>query len=293
MKVLITGAAGQVGSELVRLGKARGYDLCAASHATLDITAAGQVEALIAAERPAVVVNAAAYTGVDKAETETQTALAVNTGGPRLLAQHCRQHGAALIHISTDYVFNGTQTRPYREDDPVAPIGVYGQSKLQGEVAVREVLAEHIIVRTAWVYGVVGGNFVKTMLSLGSKNRELRVVGDQIGCPTCAADLAAAIVTLLDRYKATGALDWGTYHFCGRGETSWHGFAEEIFNMARKTHPLVVANVVPIKTVDYPTPAKRPAYSVLDCSRIAKVFGITPRPWRDCLKETIATLAEQ
>jgi dTDP-4-dehydrorhamnose reductase len=288
MKLLVLGAGGQVGHELCRLAWPAGYQLAAFGRDSVDITEHDAVVAAVARERPDIVINAAAYTAVDRAESEPDAAWAGNCTGPANLAAAC--HGAAipLIHLSTDYVFDGSKTAPYREDDPVKPLGIYGSSKEAGDRAVRDALARHVILRTAWVYSAHGHNFVKTMLRLAGERPLLRVVADQIGSPTSAADIAAAIGAVVQRLDA-GNSSWGTYHFAGGGAVSWHGFAEAIFELAepwRGPPPRIEA----ITTADYPTPARRPANSVLDCSRIGEVFGIVPRPWRQALAEVIGEL---
>ena len=191
--------------------------------------------------------------------------------------------GIPLFHISTDYVFDGLKKGPYLESDPVSPVSVYGKSKAAGEVEVRNRLRNHIIFRTSWLYGVHGQNFVKTMLHLGREQTVLRVVADQYGCPTYAADLAEAILAIAVKYREGQQIAWGTYHYCGSGVTNWHGFAEKIFKLARQHDSLNVRTVEPITTAEYPTPAKRPVNSVLDCSLIAKRFDITTRPWPERL----------
>jgi dTDP-4-dehydrorhamnose reductase len=291
MKLLVLGAGGQVGLELRRLAWPSGYDLDAFGRDGVDITEREAVAAAVARERPDIVINAAAYTAVDRAETEPDAAWASNCTGPANLAAACRDAAIPLIHLSTDYVFDGSKPGPYREDDPVKPLGVYGQSKEAGDCAVREALARHVILRTAWVYSAHGHNFVKTMLRLAAERPVLRVVADQIGSPTGAADIAAAIGAIVQQLDA-GNSRWGTYHFAGGGTVTWHGFAQAIFELAtpwRGPPPLVEA----IATADYPTPARRPANSVLDCSRIGEVFGIVPRPWRQALAEVIGELYER
>jgi len=288
MRVLLSGANGQVGYELRRLSWPSGYELIAHDRAGLDIADSDAVRAAVRRDRPDIVVNAAAYTAVDKAESEQEAALAGNRTGPANLAASCREAGIPLIHISTDYVFDGSKTGPYVEDDPVCPLGVYGTTKEAGDRAVRAALPEHVILRTAWVYSVHGHNFVKTMLRLAADRPVLRVVADQIGSPTNAGDIARAIAAIVAQI-AQGNRRWGTYHFAGGGAVSWHGFATAIFEEAapwRGAAPQVDA----ITTADYPTPAKRPANSVLDCTRIGEVFGITPRPWRDQLADAIREL---
>src|SRR6266404_1033325 len=231
MKLLVLGAGGQVGRELCRREWPAGYRLAAFDRGDIDITREDSIAAGMRRERPDMVINAAAYTAVDRAESEPAAAWAVNCTGPAQLAAACREAAVPLIHISTDYVFDGSKHGPYREDDPVNPLGVYGRSKEAGDRAVREGLPEHVIVRTAWVYSAQGHNFVRTMLRLAADRPVLRVVADQIGSPTSAADAAAAIATIVQRL-AVGDRNWGTYHFAGGGAVTWHGFAEAIFELA-------------------------------------------------------------
>src|SRR5579885_1563057 len=285
MKLLVLGAGGQVGRDLTRLVWPAGTTLVAADRAEVDITQRAAVTAAVAREHPDIVINAAAYTAVDRAESESAAAWAGNCEGPANLATACAGAAIPLIHISTDYVFDGSKIGAYREDDPVNPLGVYGQSKEAGDRAVREALPEHIILRTAWVYSAHGHNFVKTMLRLAAERPVLRVVADQVGSPTSAHDIAAAIATIVGRL-GTGNSVWGTFNFAGAGAVSWHGFAQAIFELAapwRGPPPRVDA----ITTAEYPTPARRPANSVLDCAKIAATFGITPRPWREQLADVI------
>jgi dTDP-4-dehydrorhamnose reductase len=290
MKLLIVGAGGQVGRELTRLDWPARYRIAAADRGAIDITQRDAVFAATAREQPDIVINAAAYTAVDRAESEREAAWAVNCAGPANLAAACREAAIPLIHISTDYVFDGSKTAPYREDDPVNPLGVYGASKEAGDRAVREMVPQHVILRTAWVYSAHGHNFVRTMLRLAGERPVLRVVADQTGSPTAAADIAAAIAVVVERIAA-GRTGWGTYNFAGAGAVTWHGFAQAIFELAapwRGAPPQVDA----ITTAEYPTPARRPANSVLDCSRIGDVYGIVPRPWRSALADVIAELGD-
>jgi dTDP-4-dehydrorhamnose reductase len=285
MKLLVLGAGGQVGRELCRFAWPAGCALVAHDRDGVDITRREVVFAAVARARPDFIVNAAAYTAVDRAESEPDAAWAANCGGPANLAAACAAAAIPLVHLSTDYVFDGSKTAPYREDDPVNPLGVYGKSKEAGDRAVRDALREHVILRTAWVYSAHGHNFVKTMLRLAGERPVLRVVADQQGSPTSAADIAAAIAAIVQRI-ASGSRGWGTYHFTGGGAVTWHGFAEAIFELAapwRGPPPRVEA----ITTADYPTPACRPANSVLDCRRIGDTFGIVPRPWREALADVI------
>lgn len=290
--LLVLGAGGQVGEELRRLAVREGVPVRAIGRADLDITDAAAVRALVgAAPRTTVVVNAAAYTKVDRAESERDAAWAVNAEAPGHLAAACREAGLPLLHLSTDYVFDGTGTRPYREEDPVAPLGAYGAGKEAGERAVRAALERHVIVRTSWVFAGHGQNFVRTMLRLGEERDRLRVVGDQQGAPTSAADIADALLRIARQAASDPAgTPWGTYHFTNAGETSWHGFATAIFAERRLLTGRAEPAVEAIATADYPTPARRPAYSRLDCRRIGDAFGIRPRPWTEALAPVMDAL---
>jgi dTDP-4-dehydrorhamnose reductase len=290
VKLLVLGAAGQVGRELCRLTWPVGTAIVAIDRPGIDIAEPGAVAAALAHERPDIVLNAAAYTAVDRAESEPDAAWAANCAGPANLATGCAEAHIPLIHLSTDYVYDGSKAGPYREDDPVNPLGIYGKSKEAGDRAIREVLPEHVILRTAWVYSAHGQNFVKTMLRLAAERPALRVVADQTGSPTSAADIAGAIQEIVRQIRA-GNTRWSTYHFGGAGAATWHAFAEAIFAEAtpwRGPPPPVEA----IATADYPTPARRPLNSVLDCTKIGEAFGITPRPWREALAEIIRELFE-
>lgn len=287
MRMLITGANGQLGRELVRQGHTFNLALHAFKRQELDITQPNQVNTIVANASPSLVINAAAYTNVDKAETEADLAFEVNKIAPGYLARCCADRNIALIHISSDYVFDGIKGKPYHETDPIAPVGIYGQSKAEGEVAIRSVLKNHIIVRTSWLYSVYRHNFVKTILNLATEKKVIPVVADQFGSPTSAADLAEAVLTIAAKIGSAADLDWGTYHYCGDGVTSWHGLAKEVLQLASPYAPLQTKHVEAITTAEYPTPVKRPPYSALDCSRIKKVFGIDPKPWQQSLKRTI------
>ncbi|MDB5363591.1 MAG: dTDP-4-dehydrorhamnose reductase [Rhodospirillales bacterium] len=285
--VLVVGAAGQVGRALCALGGSRGIETVGRTRADLDITDLGQVREVLAAHPFAAVVNAAAYTAVDKAESDEAAAYAINRDGPHNLAIAAAEQDIPLLHISTDYVFDGARSGAYRETDPVRPTGVYGASKFAGEEAVRATHRHHIILRTSWVYGPSTGNFVATMLRLAADRPELRVVADQRGGPTTAAAIAQALLTMilqLDRGES-----WGTYHFSGAPATTWHGFAQEI--IARAAPRLrQIPVVIPIGTADYPTPARRPANSELDCTKIERQFGIRQPDWRTTLDDIVETL---
>lgn len=290
MKCLVVGSKGQLGWELERQGARSGFEITGVDLPEFDITDPDGIKQTLEAVGAAMVVNASAYTAVDRAESESRLAFEVNATGPGYLAIACRHQGIPLFHISTDYVFNGEKSGPYREDDPVCPMGVYGQSKAAGEAEVKNSLSEHIIIRTAWLYGVHGHNFVKTMLRLAKEKQELSVVSDQQGCPTYAADLAAAVLEIAGQFGHGRSIKWGTYHFTGEGATSWHGFAEAIFGFAQSYTKLAVTKVIPIPTEAYPTPAPRPKNSVLDCSLIKKNFAIRPRRWDLSLGEMIQAL---
>ena len=288
----IIGSNGQLGWELVRIGEARGLKILALDYPEIDIGEPASIDSRIESREIDLIINAAAYTAVDRAESDREAAFAVNHKGPAHLADTCHKRGIPLIHVSTDYVFDGTKLGAYVEEDPVAPLGVYGESKAAGEAEVRERIAKHIIVRTAWLCGLHGHNFVKTMLKLGHEKDTLRVVSDQFGCPTFAADLAGVILEVVRQSWKNESVKWGTYHYCGAGKTSWHGFATAIFEVAGQYEKFAVKNVVPISTAEYPAPVKRPANSVLDCSKMERHFGIRPRPWRQSLEEMIKQLYE-
>ena len=286
MKILITGARGQVGRELARGDSA--HEIIALDRSGLDITDEDRVTEAIRRHGPDAVINAAAYTAVDRAESEPDAAFAVNKTGAANLARACAESGAILLHISTDYVFDGTARKPYRESDPVRPLGIYGKSKAEGESEIRRLCPMHIILRTSWVFSPHGSNFVKTMLRLALEHDELRVVSDQYGCPTSAREIAKALLKVAESFSPEHA---GTYHFAQPEPVSWHGFAEAIVKDARRSgFPVKTRAVRPIATEDYPTPARRPEWSVLDCNKIATVFGIKPPTWRKSLKEVIEEL---
>lgn len=287
MRLLVIGSNGQLGWELCRQAKDRGYDLIPLDLPEFDITDKSAVFDTVTQSHANLVVNAAAYTAVDRAESEIDIAFAVNRDGPFYLASACAEVHIPLIHVSTDYVFDGCKNGPYLETDLVAPIGIYGKSKAEGEQKVRHNLKEHIIIRTSWLYGVHGNNFVKTMLRLGREREELRVVDDQHGCPTFAADLAEAILTIASLIERGEDISWGTYHYCGSGSTTWYGFASKIFEIAKDYDTLKLKKVIPVTTSEYPTPAKRPANSIMDCTMLERNFGITPKAWEDSLSRMI------
>lgn len=292
MRVLISGVTGQVGRELLRSAP-HGFKVQGFNSAALDIACLAEVSRVVEDSQPELIINAAAYTAVDKAESEQQHAYAVNSEGVANLAELANQLEIPMLHISTDYVFAGDTDRPYREGDPTGPNSVYGASKLEGEYLLAAKCSRHIILRTSWVFGSHGNNFVKTMLRLGREREELTVVADQQGCPTSAASIARALWVMALRYRDRRTLPWGLYHFCGTPASNWHEFAREIFQRA---HVLGLLSSIPrlqaITTAEYPTPASRPVWSVLDCNKIQEGFGIEQPSWRVALGAVLRELAE-
>lgn len=284
MKVLLTGAKGQLGS-CFQDRLPQGWEVLATDSDVLDITDLDKVKQAVAQFKPNVIVNAAAYTAVDKAESDRELAALINETGPKNLALAANDVGARLVHVSTDYVFDGKANEPYTESDPTNPLGVYGQTKLDGEVAVMGIQPDALIIRTAWVFSEYGNNFVKTMLRLGKERDALGIVADQRGCPTYAGDIAQAIIDLL-KVNATG----GIYHFCGDKEVAWSDFSRAIFDIAVKGNKLAKSPVVnDIKTEDYPTPAERPQYSSLNCQKVISL-GISPSHWDHALVHVISRI---
>ncbi|MFB8797965.1 MAG: dTDP-4-dehydrorhamnose reductase [Microcoleus sp.] len=286
MKILLAGSGGQLAQELQPILLSSG-ELIAVDRTSLDLSKPESIRQAMAEIQPDLVVNAGAYTAVDKAEIEPELAQAVNGIAPGILAEECEKLRSTLIHISTDYVFDGSQGSPYLETDSTNPLGTYGKSKLMGEEAIRQAGNRHIIIRTAWVYGNGGkGNFVKTMLRLGKEREEIRVVADQVGSPTWTGDLAAAISQIIPRIQPE---IFGTYQYTNSGVCSWYDFAIAIFEEAEKLgFPLKVKRVVPITTSEYPTPAKRPAFSVLSSVKISALLGTHPPHWRQGLRQMLA-----
>jgi dTDP-4-dehydrorhamnose reductase len=288
--VLVIGRSGQVARALANLGGIEGREVVCVGRPDADLANPASLTATLARHRPAVVVNAGAFTAVDDAESAREQAFAANASGPGHLARACAQVDAALIHISSDYVFDGQARRPYREDDALAPVSVYGESKAEGEAEVRAALSRHVIVRTSWLYSEVGRNFLTTMLRLGRERPELAIVDDQTGAPTYAADVAAAIARIVATVAAGRDDIWGTYHFASAGSTTWFGFAGEIFTHAQ-ARGWPAPRLKPITTPEYPTPARRPAYSVLDTSKFESVFALAPPDWREALGRCMARVA--
>lgn len=290
MKIMVIGGNGQLGQELAAQGGQKGFVLKTFDLPQIDITSETSIQSLTEAFRPELVINAAAYTQVDRAESEPDLCRAVNCDGPQHLASCCREAQIPLIHVSTDFVFDGKKTTPYTEDDPPSPLSVYGRTKADGEKAVQANIAHHLIVRTAWLYSVHGQNFVKTMLKLGTQRDELGVVDDQYGSPTCAADLAAAILSMAQRIAEHADIPWGIYHYCGQGVTSWHEFARKIFEVAGRYQQFKIKRIQALTTAQYPTAAARPENSALDCRKIAAHFGIQTIAWQESLEKTISRI---
>jgi dTDP-4-dehydrorhamnose reductase len=290
MKILLTGKTGQLGWELERILPAVG-DVVALDRQGLDLAGQKSIRRAVAEVRPHLIVNAAAYTAVDLAEDEPELAHAINAEGPGILAEEAKKIGAALIHYSTDYVFDGRKTSPYTEDDPTGPLNVYGRTKLAGEQAIQAVGVPHLIFRTSWVYSTRGKNFLLTILRLASEREELRIVNDQIGCPNWSRSLAEATIDVVKRISEQAKLSAfgdfsGIYHMSGVGETTWYEFAKGI--LQKVSHPSIVDDlairlkakrVIPIPTSEFPTRVQRPIYSVLSCSKLLKRFGIALPEW--------------
>jgi dTDP-4-dehydrorhamnose reductase len=290
MRLLLLGGTGQVGAEFRGLPVCKELTVVAPNRAAVDLADPRAIPRVIAAEAWSAVINAAAYTDVDRAESEEELAFAINAEAPSIIATETARHGIPLIHISTDYVFDGRKGTPYTEHDAVAPLNAYGRSKLAGEENVRNGNSRHVILRTSWVYSPYRRNFVRTILRLAAERDRLTVVADQFGCPTAARDIASACFEIALRCAARSReMHYGTYHFTGDGEASWFGFASTIVEMASnriRRSPLVV----PIRSVDYPTTAVRPTDSRLDCAAFSRDFGIERRPWRQSLEITIERL---
>ncbi|GAN54706.1 dTDP-4-dehydrorhamnose reductase [Tanticharoenia sakaeratensis] len=286
--ILVTGGTGQLATSLANLGGAR---VVRVGRPEFDLAEPDTIAAVMKKIRPAVVVNAAAWTAVDLAEQEIAGAEAANRDGPEALAKACAQAGIPLIHVSTDYVFSGDAGRPYVESDPVTPETVYGRTKAEGEQAVLAANPKTVVLRTAWVYSAHGKNFVRTMINAGAKNPALRVVGDQHGNPTSSDDLATAIVAIIGRIEETGWRDEyaGIFHAAGTGDATWHGLAVEALQQAQR-HGQAMPDVTAIATTDWPTPAKRPQDSRLDSSKLEHVFGVVLPHWRDSVEKTVARL---
>lgn len=286
--ILVFGARGQIGRELVTLASARRVPIVGLSRVDASITDEHAVRAALDVHRPAAVVNAAGYTAVDRAERELEAATAANVTGPAILAAACNDAAVPLVHLSSAYVFDGAKKGAYTESDKIAPLGVHGRTKAEGEAKVREGTRRHLILRTSWVYGIYGRNFLRTTLRLAGERDELRMVSDQYGCPTATIDLAEAILVAVRKLSEKASAS-GTYHFAGAGGTSWLGFAEEIVKrqaLFTGRQPKVVA----IKTSEYPGAGKRPANCELDSSKFFSTFGFRARPWQERVAEIVAQI---
>ncbi len=291
MRIAVTGREGQVARALIEVGATTGVTVVPVGRPALNLAHPAGIGPALAAARPDVIVNAAAYTAVDKAEAEPALALAINGAGAGLVAEAAAALGVPVLHLSTDYVFDGTLDRPYREDDPTGPLGAYGRSKLAGEQAVAAATPHHVILRTAWVYAPFGNNFVRTMLRLAETRDEVGVVADQWGCPTSALDIAATVVAVARRlagHSATPGL-FGTFHMTGQGEAVWADVAEAVFDRAAALGA-PRARVRRITTAEYPTPARRPANSRLDGARLAAAYGLTLPAWRSSVAACVERL---
>lgn len=286
--ILVTGGAGQLAASLVACGGPR---IHLAGRPEFDFDRPGSLGETFRRISPVMVVNAAAWTAVDAAESDPDGAARANRDGPALLAGLCAEAGIPLIHVSTDYVFDGDKGEPYVETDPTSPTGVYGRTKAEGEQAALAACARTIVLRTSWVYSATGKNFVRTMINAGAKNPTLKVVGDQCGAPTSADDLAAGIIDIIALIEAGGWQDSyaGIYHAAGTGETTWHGLAVAALEAASR-HGRRMPEVIAIRTQDWPTPARRPADSRLDCDKLERVFGVRLPAWRRSLEPIVERL---
>jgi len=283
--ILITGAGGQVGHELAQANSR--HRLVALTRADLDICDPLLIKAAFERFNPGLVINAAAYTQVDRAESEPEQAYAINRDAVSHLANACDSRDLPLLHVSTDYVYSGEGEGDYHEDDATDPRSVYGESKAAGDAALRATLARHIILRTSWVFSATGNNFVKTMLRLGKERTELGIVDDQQGCPTSARSIAEVLLHITDRYLGGESIPWGTYHFCNSPSTSWHDFAAQIFELAGGYDDLSLRR---ISTAEYPTPAVRPMNSTLNCDKLKSNLAIAIPGWQEELRLVLAQL---
>ena len=279
----MTGCKGQLGQALLSLAGATDIELLGVSHSELEITNRSQIQAVFRQFKPDLLINTAAFTAVDKAESDSHSAFMTNCDGPRYLAEACNHTGIPIIHLSTDYVFDGELDRSYCETDVPHPLNVYGESKLAGEREVQQAAERHIILRTSWLFSEQSPNFVMTMLKLAkSKAEQLKIVNDQVGGPTSATSVAKLLLLIATRYSEQGALNWGTYHFAGQPYCSWYEFAETIFSLAQEKGLLESRpDTTPIQTHEYPSLAKRPQNSMLDSSKVSREFGVYPCDWRN------------
>jgi len=293
MKIVLFGAGGQLGRTFMDVAQFHKINVSAYARSEADITNENTVLAILQEEKPDYVVNAAAYTAVDKAETEHELAFQINEAAVKNIALACKKYNTTLIHLSTDYVFDGEKNSAYVEDDTSNPINVYGLSKWKGEEVVRQTLEQYIILRVSWVFGLYGNNFVKTMLKLGREREAFNIVSDQVGCPTSTENISEIILEIINHLETKESNPFGTYHYCDSPVTNWHAFANKIFSEAKKYQPLKIKQVNAIKAVDYPTPAKRPMNSQMNCELIKSTFNIEQRSWEQSLNKLVKDLIEQ
>jgi dTDP-4-dehydrorhamnose reductase len=289
MKIILTGSNGQLGKEIVNYVDNSKIKLYAFTHKQLDITKFDHLHSVVIAIKPNYIINTAAYTAVDKAENEKENVFAVNALGVQYLAKIAQKYNIPLLHISTDYVFDGQKKIPYLEEDKAHPLSIYGLSKLNGENFLKETWHKHIILRVSWVFSTYGSNFVKTILSLANEQTELRVIADQRGAPTYTRDIAQTLLKII-KHLHSGQLAWGTYHYAGIPTVSWYEFAQEIITEAQQLKKLMVKTVIPISTLEYPSIARRPDNSEMTCDKIVRIFGIEPNHWSLGLKKVINIL---
>jgi len=290
-RVLVLGSGGMLGRDLLRRFRDSGIPVLGLGSGECDITRRDRVAACVESRPWGAVINCAAYTAVDRAEAEPGAAFRVNRDGAAHVAEACRRENVPLIHLSTDYVFDGQSRVPYREEDPARPVSVYGRSKWEGEEAVRDRSGKHLVVRTAWLYAAHGQNFVTSVLHIARRRKELRVVDDQFGCPTWTEDLAEGLVSMVRKVlESPKGVPWGTYHLCGGGFTSRHAFARAIVEEGYRREHLVVGRILPVPTDHYPTAARRPPWAVLDCQKANNAFGIALPPWQTGLARMMEEL---
>lgn len=283
-KILLTGAKGQLGREIVGLGKNLNLPLYAFSRSQLNITELEQIDAVVKTTKPKYIINTAAYTAVDMAEKESELAFSINSKGVNNLAQIADKYDIPLIHISTDYVFDGQKKSAYLEGDETQPLSTYGKSKLSGENLLRKTWNKHIILRVSWIFGQYGNNFVKTILRLAKEKNELKIIADQRGAPTYTGDIALTLIKIIQCIEK-GQTDWGTYHYTGIPTLSWYDFAKQIVTEAKQHQPLIVKKIIPILSSEYPSIARRPYNSELACQKISQTFSIDPNNWFFGLKK--------
>lgn len=288
MKLLLTGAQGQVAQSIVQQNTS--FDILALTRQELDITNHQQVFKTIQRTRPDIVINAAAYTAVDLAEKEQDLAYQINRDGADIIAKACALYHVPMIHLSTDYVFDGKKTAPYDEHDAASPLSTYGKSKYEGELRIRQALPEHLIFRTSWVFSTQGTNFVKTMLKLGETKTHLRIIHDQFGCPTSADEIATMLLHVAQDILSNKRSVWGTYHYCQPEPTNWYQFADKIFFEWERLTGKKPPTLDPITTSEYSTAAARPQHAVLDCHKFDKTFNIARQPWSESLVQTLKEL---